>query len=90
MDKTKKSIISALIAQIIFGFSFMATKIALGIASPLTVIANRYMVATIALTLVMLTGKFGISLKGKKISRVWLCPFFNPFYILFLKAMVLI
>ena len=78
MDKTKKAIISALIAQIIFGFSFMATKIALGIASPLTVIANRYMVATIALTLVMLTGKFGISLKGKKISRVLVMSLFQP------------
>ena len=78
MDKTKKAIISALIAQVIFGFSFMATKIALGIASPLTVIANRYMVATLALTLVMLTGKFGISLKGKKVSRVLVMSLFQP------------
>ena len=78
MDKTKKAVLAALFAQIIFGFSFMATKIALGIASPLTVIANRYMVATIALTLVMLMGKFRISLKGKKVSRVLVMSLFQP------------
>ena len=78
MEKTKKAVLAALFAQIIFGFSFMATKIALGIASPLTVIANRYMVATIALTLVMLTGKFRISLKGKKVSRVLAMSLFQP------------
>ncbi len=78
MSKTKMAVLAALVAQVIFGFSFMATKIALGISSPLTVIANRYMVATLALTLVLLTGKFSISLKGKKVGRVLLMSLFQP------------
>lgn len=78
MGNTKKAVLSALIAQVIFGFSFMATKIALEVSSPLTVIANRYMVAIIALTLLLFTGKFEISLKGKKLSGVLLMSLFQP------------
>ena len=44
--------LAALATQIIFGFSFMFTKIALRFATPMTVIANRYMVAFLGLTLV--------------------------------------
>ena len=44
-NKTTIATIAALISQLIFGLSFMFTKIALKSSSPLTVIANRYMVA---------------------------------------------
>ena len=37
--------LAALGAQVIFGFSFMFTKIALRFASPMTVIADRYIIA---------------------------------------------
>ena len=54
MNKKALATLSALGAQIIFGFSFMFTKIALGYASPMTVIADRYIVAFISMALVLL------------------------------------
>ena len=77
-NKTGYALLSAFFAQIIFGFSFMSTKIALGVSSPLTVIANRYMVATASLTIVMATGRFKLSLKGKSMHKVLLMSLFQP------------
>ena len=75
--------IAALTAQIIFGFSFMFTKISIDITSPLTVIANRYMVAFIGLTVVMLVKRIKIKYK-KDIKKLVLMSFFQPvLYFLF-------
>ena len=61
---------AALGAQVIFGFSFMFTKISLNYASPMTVIADRYLVAFLGMTLVMLITKQKIRLKKvRKISH---------------------
>ena len=45
LNKRVLATICALASQIIFGFSFMFTKIALRYASPFVVIADRYIVA---------------------------------------------
>lgn len=75
--------IAALTAQIIFGFSFMFTKISIDITSPLTVIANRYMVAFIGLTVVMFIKRIKIKYK-KYIKKLILMSFFQPvLYFLF-------
>lgn len=63
-NKTTLATLAALFAQVIFGFSFMATKISLGFASPMTVIADRYIVAFLGLTAVMLIKRIRISLRG--------------------------
>ena len=55
--------LAALGAQVIFGFSFMFTKIALDYASPMTVIADRYLVALLGMTLVMAVKKEKIKFK---------------------------
>lgn len=70
--------LAALFAQIIFGFSFMFTKIALGFSSPLTVIADRYIVAFLGLSVVMLITKTKINLK-KNIWKLVLMSVFQPF-----------
>ena len=66
-DNKIRATVFALAAQIIFGFSFMFTKIALKTASPLVVIADRYIIAFLGLTIVMI-------ISGKKMSvgkNVW-------------------
>ena len=69
--------LAALGAQVIFGFSFMFTKIALGYASPLTVIADRYIMAFLGMTVVMLAS--GKRLKmGKNIWKLVLMSVFQP------------
>ncbi len=69
--------LAALGAQIIFGFSFMFTGIALETASPMTVIADRYIVAFLGLTLVMLFTKTKIKI-GKNIWKLVLMSLFQP------------
>ncbi len=54
VNKTAAATLAALATQIIFGFSFMFTKIALDKASPMIVIANRYIIAFLGLSLVAL------------------------------------
>ena len=51
-SKIISATLAALGAQLIFGLSFMFTKIALGFASPMTVIADRYLVAFLGMSVV--------------------------------------
>ena len=76
-NKAATATLAALGAQVIFGFSFMFTKIALKSSSPLTVIANRYMVAFIGLSIVMLITGTKIKLK-KNLWKVILMSVFQP------------
>ncbi len=76
-NKVFLATLAALIAQMIFGFSFMFTKIALNFASPLTVIADRYIVAFLGLTVVMLITKTKIKL-NKNIWKLVLMSMFQP------------
>lgn len=77
--------LAALGAQVIFGFSFMFTKIALGYASPLTVIADRYLMAFLGMTVVMLAS--GKRLKmGKNIWKLVLMSVFQPLLYFILES----
>ena len=69
--------LAALAAQIIFGFSFMFTKISLGYSSPFVVIADRYIVAFIGLTIVMFFTKQKINIK-KGIWKLIIMSVFQP------------
>ena len=69
--------LAALGAEIIFGFSFMFTKIALRFASPMTVIADRYIVAFLGMTVVMLLTKTKIKFK-KGMWKLVLMAVFQP------------
>lgn len=77
-NKRTSATFAALCAQIIFGFSFMFTKIALGFSSPLTVIADRYIVAFLGLTAVKVLTKTKMKF-GKNIWKVILMSVFQPF-----------
>ena len=79
---TKKTIIlatlAALTGQVIFGFTFLFTKIALNTASPLVLIADRYIVAFLAMTLVILFSGKKICYKGKKLWKVIVMALCEP------------
>ena len=76
-NKLALATLSALAAQVIFGFSFMFTKIALNYSTPMTVIANRYMVAFLGMTAVMCATKTKIKI-GKNIWKLLLMSVFQP------------
>lgn len=76
-NKVTSATLAALLAQVIFGFSFMSTKIALNYASPITVIADRYIVAFLGLTTVMLIKKVKFVF-SKNIWKLILMSIFQP------------
>ena len=78
MNKTTKSTLAALLGYSIFGFSFLFSKTALAFASPFFLLAARFLLAFIALNLVMLFGKTKISLKGKPLGSLLLLGFIQP------------
>ena len=71
------AILAAILAQVIFGFSFLFTKICLNTASALIVIANRYFVAFIGLTIVMIVTKTTLHF-GRNFWKLLLMSLFQP------------
>lgn len=69
--------LAALAAQVIFGFSFMFTKIALKYASPMTVICDRYIVAFVFMTAVLFLKKEKIRF-SKNMFKLLIMAGFQP------------
>lgn len=61
---------AALAANVIFGFSFIFSKMALQVAHPLLILAVRFLFAFLCLNLLILTGLVKIDLRGKKKGRL--------------------
>jgi len=72
VSKHAKGVIAALVADVIFGFSFMASKVAMEYCEPTVLLASRFTLATAAMSIL-----WGISLlmqkKGKR--GLFLCNF---------------
>lgn len=82
------SLLAAITAAVIFGMSFMFSKLALAVAKPTVLLAFRFAVAFIAMTLVILANAligrlrgrplFAFSLKGKPIGSLVLLGLIQP------------
>jgi len=64
--------------SLIYGFSFMFSKNALNTLEPFHILAFRFSIASLFLFILKATGIIKISLKGKKISSLFLISFFVP------------
>jgi drug/metabolite transporter (DMT)-like permease len=78
MDKNIKGSLAALVANIIFGFSFLFSKVALGYANPLIILAVRFTVAFLVLNLLWLFGIVKLNLKGKPKKKLILMALAQP------------
>lgn len=76
---------AALAANTIFGFSFIFSKMALSAAHPLIILSVRFTVAFIVMSLLTLTGKFRLSLKGKPKKKLLIMALAQPLFILYLS-----
>ena len=65
-------------AQVIFGFSFMFTKISLDYASPMTIVADRYIIAFLVMSLIMIISRQRIKL-GRNVWKIVVMSLFQPF-----------
>lgn len=75
---TALGICAALTANIIFGFSFMFSKIALQYARPLTILAVRFTVAFIIMTLLWAFGIIKLNFKDKSIKKLVIMAIMQP------------
>ncbi len=73
-----KGMLAALLANIIFGFSFIFSKMALGVAHPLLILAVRFTVAFLTLNILIVFGVFKPNFKGKNIKNLMLMSIAQP------------
>ncbi|MBR4282084.1 MAG: DMT family transporter [Clostridia bacterium] len=70
--------LGALIANVIFGFSFLFSKLALEVAHPLVIISVRFTVAFIILNILWAFGVFKLNFKGKPKKKILLMAVAQP------------
>ena len=78
---SKKSILgslAALVANVIFGFSFLFSKVALSAAHPLIILAVRFTTAFLVLNILWLLGVVKLKFRGKNIKRLILMSLAQP------------
>lgn len=65
-DRSTKAIICAALGNIIWGFGFLLTKVALSAAStPTLILAHRFIISSLCMAMILFFGKKKISFKGK-------------------------
>lgn len=86
-DKKHLPIISAIIYSTIFGFSFMFSKIGLEVMTPVELIAFRFLLAALIMTLLKKLKVIRVDLKGKNIMIILLTSFCEPVLYFFFESM---
>ena len=77
-DRTKSATLAALGTCVIYGFSFMASRIALQHAPAAIMLAIRFLVAMLVMLLLLASGRFRIDLKRKPVGRFLLMGLCQP------------
>lgn len=81
MSTTKnlhKAVLAAAGTYILWGFTFLASKIGQRIASPFVLLTYRFDIALLILLVPLILGKAKLSLKGKNIKMLLLLGLFEP------------
>lgn len=78
LSTSVRGMLAAFFCNLIFGFSFLFSKIALNETSPLVLLAWRFTVAFGAVNLIWLCGGARLQLKGKRVGRLLLLGLFQP------------
>lgn len=77
-DKTKLAILAALISCIIYGFSFMSSRVALLHTTGDMLLAIRFTASMLIMIALVLTGVFKLNLRGKPIRKFILLGLAQP------------
>ena len=78
MSNSGKATLAAVASSLIFGFSFLAAKLALDRAEPSVMLSVRFLTACLLMTLLLLTGRQKVSFRGKPVGRLLLMGFIQP------------
>ena len=80
IKKENLGMAAALVSNIIFGFSFIFSKMALTAAHPLVILAVRFTVAVAVMNLLWLFGVIKLSFKGKPKKGLLLMAIAQPLW----------
>ncbi len=78
LSLSARALLSAFFANVIFGFSFIFTKVALESAQPYVLLSCRFFVALLVFTLILFLGKVKLTLRGKPWGLLFLLGVFQP------------
>lgn len=78
MNSEKKGILAASLAYIIFGLSYLFSKIALNIAEPAILLCARFTVTFIVLNVLVVTGVMKLNLRGRNLIEPILVGLLQP------------
>ncbi len=76
--KQTLGMLAALIANLIFGFSFIFSKMALKVAHPLIILSIRFAVAFLTMSIIILLGSVKVNFKNKPIKKLLLMGIAQP------------
>ncbi len=79
VTNTQKATLGALFSHIIYGFSFMFSKIALDVSNIFILLSMRFLVAFLVLNLLWVFGVIKLDFKGKRLFGLLAMGFFQPF-----------
>ncbi len=78
MKKQTLATLAGLLGYSIFGFSFLFSKIALGMTTPFVLLSVRFLTAFLVMNLLVLTGRMRLSLGGKPVRMLLLLGLVQP------------
>ena len=78
MSKTLKATLAGLLGYGIYGFSFFFTKVALNQCPPFIMLAVRFTLAFLILSIPVIFGKIRLSFKGKPTIKLLIMGFIQP------------
>ncbi len=81
--KKAMPIIAVCAGQTIWGFSYVFTKTAMNFASPDVLLSIRFLIAFLIMNVMILTGKYKVSFKGKHIKPILILSIMEPLYFYF-------
>ncbi len=80
MNEKVLPIVAATLGHSIWGFSYLFTSMALEVASPDVLLTIRFSIAFIILNIMLLTGKFKLSIRGKSAGLLAAFSILEPIY----------
>ena len=78
MNSEKKGVIAASLAYIIFGLSYLFSKIALNITEPAILLCARFSITFVILNILVLTKAMKLNLRGKNLIPPILVGLLQP------------
>lgn len=78
MNNEQKGMLAASVAYIIFGFSYLFSKMAMEVTEPMLLLASRFTVTFLVLNLLVLTRVLKLNLKGKSLLGPILIGILQP------------